>query len=101
MGQLAGHQDKGDIVSIRLVDDWKNVWKYSSTRLAAIGAAIATAGPALDAWNVVPDTLKSMLPAKLGAAMPLVIIFAAIIAARHVTTAAPTSETTNADAAKQ
>lgn len=78
-------------MTIRLVDDWKKVWTYSSSRLATLGAAAAAAGPALDAWNVVPDVLKSMLPSRLSTAMPLIIIFTAIIAARHVTTAPATT----------
>ncbi|MFM0432377.1 hypothetical protein PQQ75_25425 [Paraburkholderia aspalathi] len=82
---------------IRLVDDWKKVWTYSSSRLAALGAAAAAAGPALDAWNVVPDTIKSMLPSKLSTAMPLLIIFSAIIAARHVTTQPATPAQANAN----
>ncbi|MFM0163841.1 hypothetical protein PQR39_25940 [Paraburkholderia sediminicola] len=83
-------------MTLRLVDDWKKVWTYSSSRLAALGAAAAAAGPALDAWNVVPDTLKSMLPSTLSTAMPLIIIFCAIFAARHVTT--QPAATTQADA---
>lgn len=85
-------------MTIRLVDDWKKVWTYSSSQLATLGAAAAAAGPALDAWNVVPDSLKSVLPSTLSAAMPLIIIFAAIIAARHVTTA-PAATGTPSDAA--
>lgn len=86
-------------MTLRLVDDWKKVWTYSSARLATVGAAISAAGPALAAWDVVPDVLKHMLPSTLETAMPLVIIFAAIIAARHVTSAPTTGAAS--DASKQ
>lgn len=84
-------------MTIRLVDDWKKVWTYSSSQLATLGAAAAAAGPALDAWNVVPDSLKSVLPSTITAAMPLIIIFCAIIAARHVTTQPATPAQANAN----
>ncbi len=86
-------------MAIRLVDDWKKVWTYGSAQLALLGAAISAAGPALDAWNVVPDAVKKVLPASLSAAMPLIIIFGAIFAVRHVTTGS-SAEAASGDASK-
>lgn len=73
-------------MTIRLIDDIDKLWKFSSTRIAAVGLALSAASPALQMWDAVPDGLKAFLPDTLKAAMPLVIIFSALIAARATTT---------------
>ena len=95
-------------MGLRLIDDIDKLWKFSSTRIALVAAALAAASPALQMWDAVPDGVKAFMPDTLKAAMPLVIIFTALIAARATTvtpatpapapTPAPTPEPTNADA---
>lgn len=82
-------------MALRLIDDIDKLWKFSSTRIAIVGLALTTAAPALQMWDAVPDGLKAFLPDTLKAAMPLVIIFTALIAAR-ATTVVPKAEATDA-----
>ncbi len=80
-------------MGLRLIDDIDKLWKFSTTRIAIVGAALAAASPALQMWDAVPDGMKAFLPDTLKAAMPLVIIFTALIAAR-ATTVEPTATAT-------
>lgn len=87
-------------MALRLIDDIDKLWKFSSTRIAIVGLALTTASPALQMWDAVPDGLKAFLPDTLKAAMPLVIIFTALIAAR-ATTVAPKAEVADASATQK
>lgn len=80
-------------MALRLIDDIDRLWHFSSTRIATAGLALAAASPALQAWDAVPDVMKAFLPDTLKAAMPLVIIFSALIFARATTAKPPTAAT--------
>lgn len=52
---------------MKLIDNWKESWRFWSMRLAALGTAIATvlvASPeaAYTTWSVLPQEVKEMLP---------------------------------------
>ncbi|WP_244130598.1 hypothetical protein [Burkholderia gladioli] len=47
-------------VKIRLVDDWKEAWKWSEMRLLAIGAAVLAAMPHL--FSLLSDNWPSIAP---------------------------------------
>jgi hypothetical protein len=80
-------------MAIRLIDDIDKLWKFGETRIAAAGLALSAASPALQAWDAIPDAMKAFMPDTLKAAMPLVIIFAALIGARAFTTDSPSNGT--------
>jgi hypothetical protein len=55
-------------LSARLVDDWRNAWKWASVRLAALSGiltAILTAAPgfARELWDQLPAELRAAAPA--------------------------------------
>lgn len=52
---------------MKLVDDWKDWWRWWSLRLAALGTAITSVmiaypDAALSAWNILPEDIKATLP---------------------------------------
>lgn len=53
-----------------LIPDWKKAWRFWSMRLAALGTAITSLlilwpDAALQAWNLLPQDLKSVLPERM------------------------------------
>lgn len=68
-------------VSARLVDDWRDAWKWASVRLAALGgmiAAVAAAAPgfARELWDQLPGEVRSTLPVwapVLVTALPIIV----------------------------
>lgn len=54
-------------VAARLVDDWRDAWKWASVRLAALGGiltAILAAAPgfARELWDQLPAEVRATLP---------------------------------------
>lgn len=48
---------------MRLVDDWKNAWKWASVQISTGAALLFAVGPdLLTAWGLMPGDLKSALP---------------------------------------
>jgi len=52
---------------MKLIDNWKESWKFWSMRLAALGTVIASvlvASPeaAMVAWNTFPEEFKQFIP---------------------------------------
>lgn len=48
---------------MRLVDDWKNAWKWASVQISTGAALVFAIGPdLLAAWGLLPQDLKSALP---------------------------------------
>lgn len=82
-------------MGLRLIDDIDRLFHFSTTRIAIVGAALAAASPALQLWDAVPDGLKAFMPDTLKAAMPLVIIFGALIGARATTMAPKATDGTD------
>ena len=75
-----------DALRARLIDDWHKAGRFWTVRLAALGAALQgflTAFPsyATQAWNALPDDMRSGLPAQIIKALPF-ILFASIILSR-------------------
>jgi hypothetical protein len=73
-------------IRARLIDDWRRSWRFWSVRLSFVGLAwsfvgAAFPGFALDAWNALPDELRSLMPQHI-ARIIATIIFAAAMAAR-------------------
>ena len=69
-------------VAARVVDDWRDAWKWASVRLAALGGiltAILAAAPgfAKELWDQLPQDLRSTAPAWVP-----VLVFAIPIAVR-------------------
>lgn len=83
-----------DAVCARLIDDWHKAGRFWSVRLAAIGAALqgfvaAFPGYATQAWNAMPEDLRTGLPATIIKALPF-ILFASIILSRVTKQKSPT-----------
>lgn len=54
-------------VAARVVDDWRNAWKWASVRLAALGGVIVAAitgapGFAKELWDQLPQDVRTTLP---------------------------------------
>jgi hypothetical protein len=82
-----------DALRARLIDDWQNASRYWSIRFAAIGAALKGFGLAFpqmatDAWNSIPQDLRSGLPGTVLKALPF-ILFALVIFSRVTKQKAP------------
>jgi hypothetical protein len=89
-------------MAIRFIDEIDKFWHFGTSRLATVGLAISAASPMLQAWDAIPDAAKAFMPDTWKAAMPLVIIFAALLFARATTTVPAAPEPSNAanDSAK-
>lgn len=68
-------------VAARVVDDWRDAWKWASVRLAALGGILATAavsapGFAKELWDQLPQDMRSTAPAwvpVLVTAIPIIV----------------------------
>lgn len=47
---------------MKLVDDWKNLWKSLTVQVSTIGFAVTQALYLLPTWDTVPDEVKSAIP---------------------------------------
>lgn len=70
---------------MKLIDEWKNGWKFTSVQLQALGSAIfalfmAWPDAALAAWNVMPAEVKALLPERAMMLVPLPLFIAAMVA---------------------
>lgn len=70
---------------MKLIDGWRQAWRLWSVRVSALGTLlmglVALAPDALtQAWNMLPDDLKALLPEPVGKAVPFVLFAAALIA---------------------
>lgn len=70
-------------MKFKLIDNWKEAWKWSSTRLMAITGALTTA------WLAIPEDLRSAVPPRLMASAVLVLVLAGAIARVTVFEKAP------------
>jgi len=80
-------------IRARLIDDWHRAWKFSSVRLAALGAMLEAfvqwfPGTATEAWNALPQDMRGLLPAGLTRALPIILLVS--IALARITRKAPT-----------
>lgn len=73
---------------MKLIDDWKKAWRFSSVRLGALGTAITSTlvafpDAALAAWNLLPPVMQQAFPDRY---MPLVgvAVFAMALLARLI-----------------
>ena len=63
---------------MKLVDNWHRLW---SVRVAAIGSLLMTALLAFpDVWAGLPPEIRSILPARLQALAPLLLLLATLAA---------------------
>jgi hypothetical protein len=65
-----------DFRAMKLVDDWKDLWKWSSTHVAAL-AAVAPA-----VWVGMPRDIKDAIPAEYMPYIAGAMFFAAFVVAR-------------------
>ena len=77
----------------RLVADWTRAHKFSSVRLAAIGAVLEAfvqwfPGTATEIWNALPQDMRALLPPWLTSTLPVILLVA--IAVARITRKAPT-----------
>jgi len=70
---------------VKLIDGWRQAWRLWSVRVSALGTllmGLATLAPdaLTQAWNMLPDDLKALLPAPVGQAVPFLLLGLALIA---------------------
>ncbi|KVR27846.1 hypothetical protein WK15_11845 [Burkholderia ubonensis] len=71
---------------ITLADDWKRLHRRGTVILSSALAAISAFGPTLrDAWQGMPDDLKTIIPAHVQQGIGYAILFASIVAVRYTT----------------
>ncbi|KVP59356.1 hypothetical protein WJ91_12855 [Burkholderia ubonensis] len=69
---------------ITLADDWKGLHRRGTVILSSALAAISAFGPTLrDAWQGMPDDLKTIIPAHVQQGIGYAILFASIVAVRY------------------
>ena len=66
---------------MKLIPDWKQAWKLWSVQLGTAGMALQTAFLTwgelpLTMWNMLPDVLQDLVPARFAFLLP-VVFFAA------------------------
>lgn len=67
-------------MKIKLVQDWRNSWKWLSIHFAIAGSLVQGYSIALsDYWDKVPDTIKQTIPAPLAAKIGLGLLVAGAI----------------------
>lgn len=68
---------------MRLVDDWRRAWRWSSVRLSALGALVmAVAEVAGSSWSALPPDVRDSIPHAQTIAL---ILFVAVPIARIFT----------------
>lgn len=70
---------------MKLIDEWRQAWRFWSVRLQAAGLALASLfawwpDAALVLWNSMPAEVKALLPEAAVKTLPLFVFGAALIA---------------------
>lgn len=58
---------------MKLIDDWKNAWRWASINCMALAASVQ------GAWMYIPDDLRDNVPHHLASAITLVLLALGII----------------------
>lgn len=73
---------------MKLVENWRQAWRWWSVRLSALGtllsaAALAFPDALIAVWHIIPAARLARLPAGFVAIAPL-LLFAGVLAARII-----------------
>ena len=73
---------------MKLINGWRQAWRLWSVRLSALGAiltgwSLLAPEALLQAWQVLPDDLRTMVPERIAGVIPT-LLFAATIVARLI-----------------
>lgn len=68
---------------VQLVDDWKNVWRFTSTWAIVAGSFLEAAvqvapDEMLHLWSIMPDDMKALIPQPVARCIPIALVLLAL-----------------------